>query len=225
MIKIFNKKERTKAQLERGIAILESLNVVINVLYALMIFQTFLILPRPDDPDLEYFSLREIFSENTDQLLTILVGLVLTIIYWIQFNKQLGNLIRSTPVHATLAIFQMFCLMLYLYFLRFDMIFDGMELALQMQSVFLALAGFVGVLNWIYARRNELTSDQIDDFEEMATIYKLLPEPTASLISLPFAVVSPMAWSISFLSIIPLTYFFNFISRRRAIAMNSQVEK
>ena len=212
---LLKKGERTKAQIERGIGILNSLKIVINVLYALMIFQAFLILPRPDDPELEYQSLSQIFSDNVMQLIIILIGLILIVTYWIQFNKQLGNLVRSSPAHASLAIIQMICLMLYLYFVRFDMAYDGMTLALQMESIFLALAGFVGVINWIYARRNGLTSDQINDEEELSILFKLLPEPTASLISLPFAVFGPDIWTISFLSIIPLTYIFNRIRRRK----------
>ncbi|MCD6543226.1 MAG: hypothetical protein J7K34_01830, partial [Flavobacteriaceae bacterium] len=84
--------------------------------------------------------------------------------------------------------------------------FEGMTLALQMESVFLALAGFIGVYNWIYARKNNLTSDQINENEESTILYQILPEPIAALFSLPFATISPAAWSLSFLVIIPLGY-------------------
>ena len=47
---IFKKKELSEAEQERGDALLNSIKIVVNVLYALLIFQTFLILPRPDDP-------------------------------------------------------------------------------------------------------------------------------------------------------------------------------
>lgn len=207
MIPLFKKKQLTKAELERGVGILNSLKIVINVLYALMIFQIFLILPRPDDPELEYHTLPQIFSEHIMILVLIVVGLIMIITYWIQFNKQLGNLVRSSPTHAALAIIQMICLMLYLYFVRFDMEFEGMTLALQMESIFLALAGFIGVINWIYARNNDLTSDQINDEEERAILFQILPEPIAALFSLPFAMISPAAWTLSFLIIIPLGYF------------------
>ena len=63
------------------------------------------------------------------KLVVIVVGLILLIIYWIQTNKQLGNLVRSSPTHASFAIVQMICLMLYLYFVRFDMEFDGFKLS------------------------------------------------------------------------------------------------
>ena len=216
-MKLFKKKEFTEAQNERGVGILESLKVIINVLYGLMIFQAFLILPRPDDPELVYHTLPEIFSENIMQIVVILIGLFMLITYWIQFNKQLGNLVRSSPTHAVLSIIQMICLMVYLYFVRFDLEFDGMTLALQMESVFLALAGFIGVYNWMYARRNSLTSDQINDEEEKTIFYQLLPEPMASLFSLPFAIISPAAWTLSFLIIIPLGYFFNTYLKKKNV--------
>jgi len=211
MVKLIKTEKPTKAEIERGKGILSSLKIVVNVLYALLIFQTFLILPRPDDPELKYLSLLQIFSENAMKLVVIVVGLILIITYWIQTNKQLGNLVRSSPIHASLAIVQMVCLMLYLYFVRFDMEFDGMTLALQMESVFLALAGLIGVYNWMYVRKNELTSDQIDKREERAMLFQFLPEPMASLFSLPFATLGPGAWTLSFLIIIPLGYFLKKI--------------
>lgn len=134
--------------------------------------------------------------------------------YWIQFNRQLGNLVRSSPMHASLSVVQMICLMLYLYFVRFDMEFDGMKLALQMESIFLALAGFIGAFNWRYARKNKLTSDQINDDEEMSLFYSLLPEPMASLFTLPFAAFGPMIWTISFLSIIPFGYILKLVRKK-----------
>ena len=134
--------------------------------------------------------------------------------YWIQFNRQLGNLVRSSPIHASLVVLQMISLMLYLYFVRFDMEFDGMQLALQMESIFLALAGFLGAFNWRYARYQNLTSDQIGDDDELSIFYSLLPEPIASLFTLPFAVLGPTIWTISFLSIIPIGYILKLIRKK-----------
>ena len=213
-MQLIKKTDPTKAQIERGVGLLKSITIVINVLYALLIFQVFLILPRPGDPLLEYQTLSQIYSENVNQLLVIVVGLILIILYWIQYNRQLGNLIRSSPTHASLVVVQMFCLMIYLYFVRFDMEFDGMKLALQMESIFLALAGFIAAYSWRYARKNKLTSDQIDDTEETSIFYSLLPEPLASLFTLPFAAFGPMIWTISFLSIIPIGYVLKLMRRR-----------
>ena len=51
-MQLLKKTDPTKAQIERGVGLLNSVNIVINVIYALLIFQVFLILPRPDDPEL-----------------------------------------------------------------------------------------------------------------------------------------------------------------------------
>ena len=213
-MQLIKKTGPTKAQIERGVGLLNSVLIVINVLYALLIFQVFLILPRPGDPELEYSTLGQIYSDNLTQILVIVVGLILIVMYWIQFNRQLGNLVRSSPIHATITVVQMVCLMLYLYFVRFDMEYDGMQLALQMESIFLALAGFLGAYNWRYARRNKLTSDQIDDNEEVSIFYSLLPEPLASLFTLPFASFGPGIWTISFLSIIPIGYLLKLVRKK-----------
>lgn len=213
-MQLIKKTDPTKAQIERGVGLLNSVTIVINVIYALLIFQVFLILPRPGDPELEYHSLGQIYSENLTQILVIVVGLVLIVMYWIQFNRQLGNLVRSSPIHASLTVVQMISLMLYLYFVRFDMEYDGMQLALQMESIFLAFAGFVGAYNWRYARRQKLTSDQIDDNEEASIFYSLLPEPMASLFTLPFASLGPTIWTISFLSIIPIGYILKLVRKK-----------
>lgn len=221
-MQIFKKSDPSKAEIERGVGTLNSLRIVINVLYALLIFQVFLILPRPDDPELAYYSLAQIYSENVMQIVIIIVGLILILMYWIQFNTQLGNLVRSTPFHATLAVVQMVCLMIYLYFVRFDMAYDGMKLALQMESIFLAAAGFIAAINWRYARKNGLTSDQIDTNEELNIFYKILPEPMASLFTLPFAALGPTYWTISFLSIIPIGYVLKLVRKKHE---NGSVEK
>lgn len=215
MFKKRKKKTPTEAEKERGRELLFSLKILINLLFALLIFQVFIILPRPDDPELDYFSLNQIFSGNLDKLMVMFVGLILIVIYWIQINKQLGNLVRSSAFHASVGVTQMFCLMLYIYFVRFDMEFDGLEIALQMQSVFLALSGFLGVYNWVYARRHKLTSDVINDQEEKHMLFQLLPEPTAALFSLPFATMGAEAWTLSFLIIIPLSYVCKKLGERK----------
>ena len=212
---LFKKRNENKASIQRDTMLLKSLIIVVNVLYALMIFQVFLILPRPDDPELEYISLEQIYSDNLMVLLVIVVGLIMILIYWLQFHKLIGNVVRSSKVHASLTLFQMIFLMIYLYFVRFDMEFDGLTLALQMESIFLALAGFAGALGWVYARRNKLTSDQIDEQEEVSILYSVLPEPMAALFSLPFAVYGPGIWTLSFLSIIPFGIFLNWRKKKR----------
>ena len=213
---ILTEKQHTAAEFERNVGILFSLKIVINVLYALMFFQVFLILPRLDDPELKIRTLPEIFSIHTNGLIVIVVGLLMLTTYWIQFNKQLGNLVRSSPLHGVLAILQMISLMLYLYFVRIDIESDGMVFALQMESIFLALAGFIGAINWYYAKKNNLTSKNINEEEKNSILLSILPEPLAASFSLLFATVSQLAWTISFLIIIPLSYFLKKMGKKNS---------
>jgi hypothetical protein len=92
--------------------------------------------------------------------------------------------------------------------------FDGMKLALQMESIFLALAGFIGAFSWRYAKVKGLTSDNIDHDEELGIFYSLLPEPLASLFTLPFAAFGPGIWTLSFLIIIPINYVLKLMRKR-----------
>ena len=213
-MKLIHKKEFSDAEKERGVSLLNSIKIVVNVLFALLIFQVFLMLPRPGDPELELKLLEQIFSENAMQLLTILVGLILIIVYWVQSNLLLSNITRSTPTHAVLSLVQVLLLMIYLYFLRFDMEYDGMTIALQMESVFLALAGFVGAYNWRYAKSINLTSEKISKKEELDLFYKILPEPITSLFTLPFATLGAGVWTLAFLFIIPITWVLKIIRRK-----------
>lgn len=211
---ILTEKQHTAAELERNVGILFSLKIVINVLYALMFFQVFLILPRMDDPELKMHTLPEIFSIHSEGLIVIIVGLLMLTTYWIQFNKQLGNLVRSSPLHGALAILQMISLMMYLYFFRIDIESEGMVFALQMESVFLALAGFIGAINWYYAKKNKLTSKNINEEEKKSILFSILPEPLAASFSLLFATVSQLAWTLSFLIIIPLSYVLKKMGKK-----------
>ena len=101
-----------------------------------------------------------------------------------------------------------------MYFVGFDIEFVGLKIALQMQSVFLYLSGFLSVLNWMYARKHELTSDLINEQEEEYMFFQLLPEPSAVLFSLPFAALGAELWSLSFLIILPLSYIFGKLGKR-----------
>ena len=89
-----------------------------------------------------------------------------------------------------------------------------------MESIFLALAGFIAAYSWRYARRNNLTSDQINKDEDMSIFYGLLPEPLAALFTLPFASFGPDIWTLAFLSIIPIGYILKLVRRKYEAKIN-----
>jgi len=217
MIKKYFKAKRTDitdAMIERGGKQLLRLALIIDVLYALMIYKIFLFLPRPEVDGFTKDDLVEVLATSYLNYLVMFVGFVLIIIYWMQSNLQFGNLERTDGKHATLSLLQVICLFIYLYFVRLDVEFDGAVIALQMESVFLALAGFLAVWSWHYAIKNNLTTSTLTSIEEDQVYLKLFPEPIVAVLSFPFAAFGPDIWTLSWLLLIPVGIILKRVRRR-----------
>lgn len=199
-------KNVTEAIKERGAKQLLRLAIIIDVLYALIIYKLFLFLPRPDVDGFTKDDLVEVLSTSYLNYLVMFVGFVLVLIYWMQSNLQFGNLERTDGKHATLSLLQVITLMIYLYFVRLDVELDGAVIALQMESVFLAISGFLGLWSWHYAIKNKLISENLHRDEQDKVYLKLLPEPVVSMLSFPFAAFGPDIWTLSWLLLIPVGY-------------------
>ncbi len=194
----------SEAQLERGFTQLGRLGTIIDVLYALMIFRVFLMLPRPEVDNFGADELVDVLKASYMNYLAMFVGLVLILIYWGQSNLMFGNMIRTDGKHSVLSLLQAFCLMIYLYFVRLDVQFDGAVITLQVESVSLALAGFFSIASWYYAIKNNMLSPAIELEEKQNVYLKLMPEPIVSVLSFPFAYFGPDIWTISWLMLIPV---------------------
>jgi len=207
------KSDITDAMIERGGKQLLRLALIIDVLYALMIYKIFLFLPRPDVDGFTKEDLVEVLATSYLNYLVMFVGFVLIIIYWMQSNLQFGNLERTDVKHATLSLLQVISLMIYLYFVRLDVELDGAVIALQMESIFLALAGFLAVWSWHYAIRNNLTTNTLTTLEEDQVYLKLFPEPITAVLTLPFAALGPDIWTLSWLLLIPVGIILKRVRR------------
>ena len=93
--------------------------------------------------------------------------------------------------------------MLYIYFVRLDAQFEGEVFLMQMQSLFLALAGFLSVWSWHYANKNNLVSDAPTKLEKDNMYIKFLPEPVVSALTFPLAWFGPLVWTLGWLLLIP----------------------
>jgi len=144
------------------------------------------------------------------------IGFVLITIYWFQNNKTTGNLVSTDGKHAMLSLLQLFFLLLYLYSVRLDMDTDSDVLALFMQSVSLALAGFTGVAAWVYATKHpDLVSDAVSAEEANELKNSILSEPLAAAFTIPFAFIGPLEWNISWLSVIVFGIFLKKRHKKR----------
>ena len=99
---------------------------------------------------------------------------------------------------------QVFALMLYIYFVRLDAQFEGEVFLMQMQSLFLAIAGILSVWSWHYAVKNNLVSDAPSAIEKQMLYIKLIPEPLVSILTFPLAWFGPLIWTLGWLLLIPV---------------------
>ncbi|MCK5765411.1 MAG: hypothetical protein KAH26_05495 [Bacteroidales bacterium] len=208
------KQEYTDAAKARGARQLIRLEVMIDVLFALMIYKLFTFMPNPDVDGFGRDELYKVLTESYLNYTVIFIGLVLVIIYWGMNNLQFGNLDRTDGKHATLSILQVFSLMLYIYFVRLDAQFEGEIFLMQLQSTFLALAGFLSVASWHYAIKNGLVSEDPTELEKEKMYIKLLPEPIVSVLTFPLAYFGPLAWTLGWLLLIPVGYLSKVVQKR-----------
>lgn len=205
--RFFKKKPETEADVERNARQLGRLQTLLDVLFALMILQVFLILPRPTGGEME--SSRDLlvflggFSGRYEM---VIVGIILLVIYWGQNNKAFGNLRRTDGTHAAMSIFQIFFLLIYLYFVRMGVEFKNDIASFVFQSISLALVGFTGVVAWSYAIKDRrLITDSLTDREARQMRLTFLSEPITALITIPFSWLSPLAWTLAWLANIPVS--------------------
>ncbi len=209
-----SRQEVTGALKERGAKQLLRLAILVDVLFAMMIYKLFTFLPRPEIEGFSKEDLVELLATSYLNYMVMVVGFVLILIYWMQSNVQFGNLVRTDGKHATLALLQVISLFIYLYFVGLDVEFEGTVIVMQMQSVFLALSGFFGIWAWQYTIRNGLISEHIGREEQNKVSLRLLPEPVVSVLTFPFTLLGPDVWSLSWLLLIPVGYLLKKRSRK-----------
>ena len=219
-----SKKEITQALIERGKKQLFRLSVIIDVLYALMIYKLFTLMPNPEIDNFGREELYKVLTESYLNYTVIIIGLVLIILYWGISNLQFGNLNRTDSTHSALSILQVFSLMLYIYFVRLDAEFGGEVILMQLQSSFLALAGFLSLGSWHYAVKKNLISEAPSNVEKETLYLKFLPEPIVSLLTFPLAWFGPLEWTLGWLLLIPVGWVLKKY-RHKIKFMNIQEEK
>jgi uncharacterized membrane protein len=205
-------KEKTQAQKERDAQQLRRLQTLMDVVFGVLLIRVFTLLPHLTNPESGKVDPLVIFTESGANFIMFAIGFILITIYWFQNNKTTGNLVSTDGKHAMLSFLQLFFLLLYLYSVRLDMDTDSDVLALFMQSVSLALAGFAGVASWVYAtKHSDLISEAVSPEEANELRISILSEPLAAAVTIPFAFIGPGIWNLSWLSVI---VFGIFLKRR-----------
>ena len=179
---------------------LSRLRTLSDVIYALVIWRAFEIIPRPG-VDGEWASVGAYFAENWPVFVLIAISLIFTIIYWSQSNTLLGALERTDTRHSALSVLQLFFLLIFLYAIRVGVELEASPWNRTFESVAAALVGYSGALAWLYASKGRrLLPDEVSDEDAQEFGTRILAEPLTATITIPMAWVGSWSWELSWLA-------------------------
>ncbi len=200
---------------ETAIAQLSRLAVLTDVVYAVALVLVIQWLPLPSESHAGgTVWLKDLFAEYGGNLISVFIGLVFVIVYWIRSNTLLSALQRTDAWHTAFSIASVFFLLLLLYIVRISA-----EVAAPSrragESVAVALIGIAAGAAWMRARKHDLVRPGITPEERLGVQVEAFAEPLAALITLPFAFVGEFAWNLSWLAYIPVAAFLRRRDARR----------
>lgn len=171
---------------------------LMDVVFALVIWRLFMLLPRPNLDDPEWDTVWEMLSGEWHAFAIPILAILIVIVFWLQNNKLLGSLKSTDAVHTGISIFQVFCVLLFLYALRIS---TGVESATDtriLESSAAVLVGATAYLAWWYAwKKGGLLDESIDDAGARKIASANFAEPLTALLTIPAAFIGPWAWEAS----------------------------
>ena len=156
-MKLFKKNQdqpEDKIRLRRESLQLQRLARMVDVVYAILIWRFFTLLPQPTAEQLSWEHIGSFLSANIGGFLSIVIGIVVAIIYWIQNNVLFGNLQSTDSRHTILSILQLFFLLIFLLSLRLGIELGASNGTRALESMAAALVGISGGWGWAYAIKN-----------------------------------------------------------------------
>jgi uncharacterized membrane protein len=194
-------KVEDKTKFARDSLQLRRLSRMVDVVYAIIIWRAFMLVPRPTA---EQFSLEHVGTFLNDEIgafVLVFIGIVVTIIYWIQNNVLLGNLQTTDSRHTILSILQLFFLLVFLVSLRLSIELGASPGTRVLESITAAFVGIAGGWAWSYAVKNHrLLLPEVTEQYARGLRDRILAEPITAIITIPFAFLGPILWEISWLS-------------------------
>ncbi len=194
-------KAEDKAKFRRESLQLQRLARMVDVVYAIIIWRAFTLLPRPTAEQLSWEHIGAFLSANIGGFLLVFIGIVVTIIYWLQNNVLFGNLQSTDSRHTILSILQLFFLLVFLVSLHLGIDLGASTGTRALESIAAALVGIAGGWGWLYAiKNNRLLLPEVTEQYARRLRDRILAEPITAIITIPLAFVGPIIWEISWLS-------------------------
>jgi uncharacterized membrane protein len=197
---------------------LTRLERLMDVVFAIVIWSTFNLLPRPEESVAKWESVLVMLREEWSSFLFVLLATGIVIIYWLQNISLLGNLKKTNGVHTAISIFQLVFVLLFLYAITSGVILGESADSRIFESVTAMMIGVMGWSGWYYAmNKADLLNPELSKEEAEHILQKNLAEPVTAVITIPFAFVGPVAWELSWFLYPFIRYIFSrFKSRNQS---------
>ena len=192
------KKAEDKARQKRETLQITRLERMADVIFAIIIWRCFMLLPRPTAEQWSWEFISTFFSDNVGAFVVVFIGIVFTIIYWIQSNVLCGNLRGTDSRHTILSILQLFFLLIFLVSLRLHIEVGSSTGTRLLESITAALVGIAGGWGWSYAIKNHrLLLPEVTEQYAYQLKDRIMAEPITAIITIPMAFFGPILWEIS----------------------------
>lgn len=180
-----------------------------DVIFAIVIWRLFMLLPRPLEDADRWGSISSMLQEEWFSFLFVLVATLIVVIYWLQNNCLLGNLKKTDGIHTTIIVFQLVFILMFLYAITTGVVIGAGTDSRIFESFTAMMIGVMAWLGWYYAmNRAHLLDPELSKQEAEAILQKNLAEPITAAITIPFAIVGPAAWELSWFFYPFIKYFF-----------------
>jgi uncharacterized membrane protein len=205
------------AKLERESRQLRRLEVLIDVIFAIVIWRVFILIPRPGTSDWHWDAIGPFLSANVLTFVLVALAIVIVIIYWLQNNALFNNLDRTDGRHTALSIVQIFFLLCFLLSIRLGVVLEASAGTRAFESSTAALVGIASAWGWSYAiKTRRLVSPDLTDQEAGDLQIRFLAEPITALITIPCAFIGPWIWEVSWLLYPLIAYILRRRRRKKA---------
>ena len=193
-------KAEDKAGQKRAVLQIIRLERMIDVVYAIIIWRAFMLLPRPTAEQLSGENISAFLSDNLGAFILVFIAIVFTIIYWIQNNILFGNLLSTDGRHTILSILQVFFLLVFLVSIRLHIELGSSPGTRAFESIAAALVGIAGSWAWSYAiKDHRLLLPEVTKEYAYQLRARILAEPITAIITIPVAFFGAIFWELSWL--------------------------
>jgi hypothetical protein len=169
---------------------LKRLERLTDVVYGIIVWQLFMLIPTPDTAGKEWGSVGAYLADSGLTLAVVLVGVGWTIVYWLQSNRLFAVLETTDSWHSALSILQLFFLLVFLYSMKLGVDIGGMAGTWALESCSSTAVGLCSLLAFGHARRRRrLLQAGVTDDEARQIALRSRAEPVTFGITIPFAFI------------------------------------